>query len=122
VVTLAIDQNQGLVRRQAAQACRADVIGAVDTGRAWEVQAGGDAGKALGQFGRALGLQALRRDDIDGRQGIEARPAAGALTGDDDFGGLFICRRRGLGGTLCEGGGRKTGRQAEDKGGCQIET
>ena len=69
---LTVDQNQGLVRRQAAQGDRADAVGAVGDGRAREIDGRRQLRQALGQFRGRLGSQTVELDDIDGGEGIKA--------------------------------------------------
>ncbi len=125
VLALSVDQDEGLVRRQAAQAGRADIVGAVDGGRTREVQRRGDARQGLAQFAVALGLQGIGGDDVDGRQGVEARAAGGALAGHHDFGGVGSGRcgrsrgrcRLGEDGRSC----RKRDRQRQRKRGRAVQ-
>ena len=85
MATHAVDQDEGLVRGEAAQGGRAHAVGAVGDGRAREGEGGGDSRQCGGHFRRALAGQGLCGDDVDRCQGLEARAAFGPGAGDDEF-------------------------------------
>ena len=92
----AVDQHQGLVRRQAAQRRRADRVGAVIGGRPREIDRRGDRRQRGGQLGRALSLQAGAAQHIDRRGAVQPGAPLGTRTGDDDDVALLF-RCRGIG-------------------------
>src|SRR5690606_13372594 len=122
VPALAVDQDQHLVRGQAAQLRRAHAAGAVGQGRAREVERGQGACERGGQLAGAGGLQRLGGDDVDRRLRLGHGAVGDARAGDDQGvqhrgaggggGGLLLGLRHGGGNQGGgHGGGEKVGLQ-----------
>src|SRR5205823_5588675 len=104
------DQDEGLVRRQAAKGGGADGVGAVGDRRPREVEGGQGEGQRLGQLRRAAAGDLLGADHVDRGEGIELGPRFAARSRDDQF--LNVGRRgRGGGLRLRQGARRKERRR-----------
>ena len=130
VAALAVDEDQHLVRGEAAQLGGADRARAVGHRRAGEVQGRQSASQRSGQLGRAGGLQGLRRNDIDRRLRLGNRAIGDPGAGHDDLvqGGRVSGGGRGLGESnrcsdgQCDGQGEAAGCHGECFPGCAVAT
>ena len=85
VASLAIDQDQGLIRAETAQRRRAQHIGAVGDRRLREVERRDQLIEDLVGFGKAGVVQALRGDDIDRDRTVGDGAVCAARSSDDDL-------------------------------------
>ena len=85
VVTLTIEQDQGLVGREAAQGRWTDAVGTIGDGWTREIHRRNEVGQGLTQlWGRLLG-QGSAADHVHRSKGFELRALGDARTGDDQF-------------------------------------
>jgi len=125
MASLAVDQHQGLVRRQVAQVGRTHERGAVGDREALRVERRRNVGQLVGEVGRGLLLQVRRTEDIDRGHRFGGRAALHAGAGDDELvevdgllaGGRCGGGSRGLRGILREGGGYGSRQCIEKQGG-----
>ena len=85
MVTLAVEQDQGLVGREAAQGRWTDAVRTIGDGWTREIHRRNEVSKGLTQlWGRLLG-QGSAADHVHGGKGFELRALGNARTGDDQF-------------------------------------
>ena len=110
VVTLTVEQDQGLVRRKAAKGRWTNAVGTIGDGWTREIHRRNEVSQGLTQlWGRLLG-QGSAADHVHGRKGFKLGALGDARTGDDQFvnaGRSGLSVSRGAHGAKDQGGSRK---------------
>ncbi|MNU99702.1 hypothetical protein D3C71_898460 [compost metagenome] len=110
---LAVDQHQGLIRREPAQRRRADVGVAVRCGRVREVERGQQRLQDLADIGVAAAAEVLRAQHIDRHRRFEHGAGLGAVAEDGELVELGDRRRTGRGLSMDRNGGEQTGKHGD---------
>ena len=87
---LAVDQHEHVLRAQAAQAGRVDVIGPVRDGEVRRVERGGEGVEELVGLGLARLADDLVRDDVDRHRGLELGARRARADHDDRLAGAHV--------------------------------